>query len=37
MLKEMTIKIITEQDEEFFDSLIRERLFGSCMVGFLKL
>jgi len=28
MLKEMTIKIITEQDEQFFDSLIRERLFG---------
>jgi DNA-directed RNA polymerase subunit M/transcription elongation factor TFIIS len=28
MLKEMTIKIITEQDEQEIDSMVREKLFG---------
>ena len=28
LLKEMTVKIITEQDAETIESLVRERLFG---------
>jgi DNA-directed RNA polymerase subunit M/transcription elongation factor TFIIS len=28
MLKEMTIKIITKQDEQEIDSMVREKLFG---------